>query len=75
VKYVCRTTQLTITPENEPTFDERATSITITDEAGGEFVVVEQESGRISIAPEEWPVLRDAIDRLIADCRDFGEPE
>ena len=27
------------------------------------------EMGQIAINPEEWPTLRDAIDRMIAECR------
>lgn len=72
-KYVTRTTQLTVLPQGEETYSERATTITIVDDAGGEYVVAEQH-GRldrrmIEIEPEEWPALRGAIDRLIGECK------
>ena len=68
-----RTTQLTIAPEGEPIFSERAFTVTIDDEAGGEFVLVRSNmealpAGTISIDPSEWPALREAIDRLIGEC-------
>jgi hypothetical protein len=49
-----------------------ATSITICDEAAGEFVEIEQtgrDLGKIAIAPEQWPSIRDAIDNAINCCR------
>ena len=71
-EYVTRTTQFIVAPKGHNTFSEDATTITITDDAGGEFVVVEQNTadyGKIAINPEEWPVLRAAIDQLIGECR------
>jgi len=45
------------------------------DEAAGEFLEIEQQSGRtdvksqtIAISPEEWPALKRAIEQLLADC-------
>ena len=71
--YHTRTLAIMVKPEGEPTFSELATTIQIEDESGGEFVVVSQhgtpEMGQIAINPEEWPTLRDAIDRMIAECR------
>lgn len=73
MKYETRIMSLTVAPEGEPTFSEMATTIKIEDESAGEFVVVIQSGrtdvGKISINPEEWPAMRDAIDRLIAECR------
>ena len=40
-EYVTRTTQFIVAPQGHNTFSEDATTITITDESGGEFVVVE----------------------------------
>lgn len=70
-----RVTQLVVVPEGEPLFSEMATTIEITDEAGGgEFVLVSQvgrvDVGKITINPEEWPALRAAINRLVRHCRD-----
>ena len=75
--YETRTTALTVAPVGEPTFSEMATTVEICDEAAGEFVEVKQRArvdiGKIQIYPEEWPALRDAIDRMVAECRD--EPD
>jgi len=73
-QYVNRITQLTVHPKSEPIFSEMATTVSIIDEAEGEFVLVEQlartDMGKIAIATEEWPVLRAAIDRMIKECRE-----
>ena len=71
-EYVTRTTQFIVAPKGHNTFSEHATTITITDESGGEFVVVEQNNDRyskVAINPEEWPALRAAIDQLVGECR------
>lgn len=70
-EYVSRTTQITVLPKDAAIYNETATKITIEDEASGEFVVIEQsrsDYGKISIIPEEWPAMREAIDRLIGEC-------
>lgn len=52
-----------------------ATRVDIVDEAGGEFVKVSQNLGRtdgdgaIFVSPDEWPALRQAIDRMVVECR------
>ena len=66
-----RVTQLTVLPKGEPTFSEMATTVTLDSEGAGEFVVLEQtapDMGKVAIDPSEWPALRDAIDRMIAEC-------
>lgn len=54
-----------------------ATTVAICDEAAGEFVEVTQHGrvdiGKIQINPEEWPSLREAIDRMIKACRKDDE--
>lgn len=68
-----RVTQIVVCPQGESLFSECATTVQIKDEGGGEFVQVSQEVeelGRLWINPEEWPVLRAAINRLIKQCRD-----
>ena len=75
MNYVTRVTQLTVAPEGEEVFSMDATTITIEDEGGGEFVIVSQP-GRdkdIGIMPVEWPAIRDAIDRMIQETRKGGE--
>lgn len=69
-----RILSIIVAPEGEAIFSERATVVRIEDEAGGEYVVVSQDSvperGNIAINPEEWPALRDAIDWIVKECRD-----
>lgn len=65
-----RITQLTVSPEGASLFDDRSTIIEIDDEGGGEFIKVVQisVSGDIRFDPDEWPVIRAAIDRLFEEC-------
>jgi len=66
-----------VVPPGLPIFDERATEIRIVDEAGGEFVSVRQSradgAGEIRIDVDEWPTMREAIDKMIRECRDEGD--
>lgn len=70
--YTTRITRMAIVPEGEPIFSENATNISIEDEAGGEFVAIQQyqdyrepKDQRIAINPEEWPVIKATIDRMV----------
>jgi hypothetical protein len=67
-KMVKRVRTIIIHPEGKLIFDEMATTIEIDDEAAGEFVVVRQDDKAISINPEEWPVIRDAIAEMVSAC-------
>jgi hypothetical protein len=61
-----------IAPKGEGMFDDSAVYVTIDDEGAGEFVVVEclsRDKG-VAINPEEWPVVKDAIDAAIRLCRE-----
>lgn len=73
MEYETRMTKLIVLPRGEPIFAERATAIEIDDEGEGEYVRVSQTLGgkgdTIAIDVSEWPHLRAAIDRLIAECR------
>jgi hypothetical protein len=54
--------------------DMECTDIEIVDEGGGEYVEVSQSAdghGKVSINPEEWPMMRKAIDDAIKQCRDL----
>lgn len=71
---ISRATQITVTPEGGALYDERATEVSIDDEAGGEFVVVRQHfpsnaEGEIRLDPSEWPEIRSAIDKMVEECR------
>lgn len=71
-KYETRTTRLLVTPEGEPLFSETGTAVEICDEAAGEFIEVSQTLpgyGKIMIEVAEWPALRDAIEKMLAECR------
>jgi len=76
MKHETRITRLHIVPEGESTFSEQATEIEIGDESAGEFVVISQPSqcgdyaGKITVDAAQWPAIKDAIERLLADCRD-----
>jgi hypothetical protein len=75
MSYEIRTIAIMVNKPNEPIFSEMATKIDICDEASGEFLKVSQcndnsENGTIQITPEEWPVIREAIDRMIGECRE-----
>lgn len=69
---ITRVAKLTITPDGGPLFSNQATNVLIDDVAAGEFVVVEQNvegMGKIAIDPDEWPMLRAAINRMVKGCR------
>jgi hypothetical protein len=70
-----RITAMTICKKGEPIYSDYATQVQIVDEAAGEFIEVSQAcregGGKIAIAAEEWPALREAIDELLGDCRDY----
>jgi hypothetical protein len=72
--YKIRVTQLSIMPQDEPIFSEQCTTITILDEAAGEFLEVVQQAGSkevkeqtIQITPEEWPHLQKAIEWMLTE--------
>lgn len=63
----------TIKPENESMFSERVTRVSIQDEGGGCFIVVTQEPDyggeqEVRIDIEEWPNIREAINKLVPFC-------
>lgn len=74
--YEIRTLSLLVGRPQDPIFSELATEVRIDDEAGGEFIKVRQaavtENGTIQIDPGEWPKLREAVDRMIRECRGQG---
>ena len=72
--YETRITKLIVLPKGEPLFSEQATHIEIEDEAAGEYVTVTQyhdgDEKKIGIMPEEWPYVRDAIEKLLSNCKE-----
>ncbi|MBP9032756.1 MAG: hypothetical protein KBG29_02605 [Pseudomonadales bacterium] len=74
-RYITRPIKWIVQPVSEPIFCEAATTIEITDEAGGEFVVIAQQTDqhanqRIAVSREHWPLIRDAIESAISLCED-----
>ena len=72
--YAVRVTRLSVLPPKEPLFSEQCTHITIVDEAAGEYLEIEQQSGSvdvkaqtIKVTPEEWPALKQAAETLLAE--------
>ncbi len=68
-KFETRVTRVTVLPAGQLVFSETATHVEIQDEAAGEFVKVWQEGGHITLDKDEWPVVREAIDRMFEECR------
>jgi hypothetical protein len=72
--YEIRVTKISVIPPGEAIFSEQATHVKIHDEAGGEYVSVQQhhheERTQILIDRKEWPMLRDAINFMVRECRD-----
>lgn len=71
--HTTRTTRIHVLPEGAAIFDEGGFSVEIEDDAGGEFLIVQCldsacEAGQIRLNPEEWPALRETIDRMAAEC-------
>jgi hypothetical protein len=75
MNYETRTLKIAVMPENEPIFSDGVTEVQIADEAGGEFVEVSQcnddNVGKIQIDPIEWPHIREAINKMIKECRNI----
>ena len=74
MKFKTRTTQIMILPEGEPIFSDMGTSITIRDDAAGEYLVIGQvrddsEKGEILVSDNEWPEIYMGIERMIGEIR------
>jgi hypothetical protein len=71
--YETRTTRLVVLRQGAELFDESATTVEIEDESGGEFIIVSQshmdKHSTLRVEPGEWPRLREAIDKMVAECR------
>lgn len=71
-----RITRLSVLPPGEPIFSERCTNISIVDEAAGEYLEIEQQLDcpevkpqTIFVNPDEWPVLREAIEQMLEEIK------
>lgn len=63
-------TTITIKPKGKKLYSDEATRISIDDTGGGMFVAVSQGHHEIGINPDEWTMLKDAIERMMAVCVD-----
>ena len=69
---VARNIAVMICRAGEGVLDEYGTFIRITDEGAGEYLTLEPASSanKIGVTKEEWPVMRDTIERLLGEFRD-----
>jgi hypothetical protein len=73
-EYISRITRVTVLPPSEPIFSERATEISIIDEAAGEFIEIRQcgdnPDQSVKIGDErEWKEIKDTVDMLFKNIR------
>lgn len=69
-KLQTRTTRIHLTPDT--IYSERAYSIEIDDEGGGEFIVIRgfsPEHDSLAIDVDVWSALRDAVDLMVKNVR------
>ena len=69
--YETRTTKMIVGVKGEQIFDDSVTEIEIVDEAAGEFLEVSQEGGKLRFDAEEWPHVRNAIEKMFKLCRNY----
>ena len=69
MNYEIQTHALIVKPKNAPLYSEQATVVRLEDEGAGYYVMVEQQRKHIAITPEEWPHIREAIDRMMLLCQ------
>lgn len=80
MKYTSRITQITVLPVSDPIFSEKATVISIDDEAGGEFITVKQQMDTtresdqtVAFDPDEWEEVKGVIDQMFKDIKDYQD--
>jgi len=69
--YETRTTKMIVGVKGEQIFDDSVTEIEIVDEAAGEFLEISQDDQRLRFDAEEWPHVRDAIEKMFKLCRNY----
>lgn len=67
-------TAITVLPEGQDIYSEMATMISIYDVGGGPYVTVRQKgrTGGFDVSLEEWPAIRDAIEKMLETCEELG---
>jgi len=71
MNYETRTTKMIVGVKGEQLFHCSVTEIEILDEAAGEFLEISQEGGKLRFDPEEWPHVRNAIEKMLKLCRNY----
>lgn len=72
--YETRTLKIGVVAKGEAIFHQSMTEIEIVDESGGEYLKITQspddkDTQEILIDPYEWTILKEAIDKMIEECR------
>jgi hypothetical protein len=71
---------MTVLPVGESLFSERATVISIEDEAAGEYIKITQQTDAtfesnqtVSFDPDEWEEVKGVVDQMFKDIKDYQE--
>ncbi len=67
-EYETLLTTITLKPKGKALYSDEATRISLDDTGDEMFVTVSQGYREICINPDEWPMLKDAIERMLALC-------
>jgi len=73
MKYITRTTKMTILPEGDPIFSEQATHIEVAQEAGSDGFLKITE-GSVCIDHDNWPAIKAAIETMLEDIKKHEQP-
>ena len=69
--YETRTTKMIVGVKTQQIFDDSVTEIEIVDEAAGEFLEISQDNVKLRFDKEEWPHVRNAIEKMFKLCRNY----
>lgn len=77
-RLISRPISWAVVASDAPIFDRAGYTVSIEDEAAGEFVRITDHSDSttegIAIEPADWPVLKDAITHAMSQCqRQYGD--
>lgn len=69
---ISRNIAVIICRDSEGVLDEYGTIIRVANEGAGEYLTLEPASSvnKIGVTKEEWPIMRDTIERLLGELRD-----
>lgn len=70
--YVMATERAVVMPVGASLNDEAVIRVGLEDEGAGVFVVVERDDQKFKFDPDEWPALREAIERMLLVARALG---